>query len=314
MTNKQTPATPSAATASLKAQEGSQNAAAVGGAPQVPATVSSGSGSLALPSDLLARLNAEAKDVAAKERPAISKIGLRNGIMTYQQQEIKNNTLDCVVLVAIHRNAYYDQPFDPNNIRNPVCFALSIDGENMEAHENVPEDNVPEDDPEKERTSSRSCEGCAMNAWGSDPRPSSRGKACKETRRLVLLPSSALESAEDVLKAELAVMDIPVTSGRNYSAFVNSVAAQANVPPWAAVCTISIERDAKTQFKVIFEPKAIVPTADLILALERRLPEALRVAMTPYDEVSSVGGTMTDGTGVGTKATPATAAAKKPKF
>ena len=286
------------------APQTNQNPPAATGVAMVPF---GSSGGVALNADLAREMAKYAKDEAAAERPSISKIGLRGGMMSYGGQPIQGNVLPCVILVAAHRNAYYDQPFDPNNLQNPVCFALSEDGENMEAHENVPDANVPPGDPDKVRDENfpRACTGCAMNAWGSDPKANSRGKACKETRRLVLIPESALNNAEDCLKGELAVMDIPVTSGANYRNFVNGVAASANVPPWIVMTHISTERHPKNQFMVTFTPMSVVADPAVIDALRRKKDEALRLALLPYDEVqSTTGGKMAAGAGVAEKAKP----------
>src|SRR3990172_6508037 len=245
------PATTAKPAAILTPQKPAQTAVAPAPASPVAPLPAMGSSAVALPTSLMQRLASQAKDEAAKERPSVSKISLRGGLLAYQGQAIANNVLPCVVLCAVHRNAMYDGPFDPNNIKNPVCFALSKDGEAMQAHENVPKENIPQTDPDKTRETPRDCDGCSANAWGSVG-GGSRGKLCKETRRLVLLPASALESEESAQKGELAVLDIPVTSGKNYSNFVNALAASAGVPPWAAVTHISTERDAKTQFKVTF--------------------------------------------------------------
>lgn len=274
----------------------------------LPATTSDASTAVALPAEWAAKLAAQAKDVAAKERPSVSKISLRSGIISIGGNPVKGNALPCVILVAGHRNAYYDKPFDPNNLMNPVCFALALDDEGMEAHENVPDDNVPGDDPKKERPSPRACDGCEMNAWGSDPRPNSRGKACKETRRLCLLPADAIADAETCAKAEMAIVDIPVTSGKNYSNFVNTVATSANVPPWAVLATMSCFPDAKTQFRVEFTPMRVINDVEVLMALEKRQAEAERLVLLPYDEVASTQeGKMADGAGVAPKSAPAKA-------
>lgn len=294
------------ATPSQGFQNAPQTPAGTPAAPGVAMVPFGASGAVAMPADLAAEMAKYAKDEAAAERPSVSKIGLRGGMMSYGGQPIQGNVLPCTILVAAHRNAYYDQPFDPNNLQNPVCFALSEDGEDMEAHENVPDDNVPGDDPDKPRdeTMPRGCTGCAMNAWGSDPKANSRGKACKETRRLVVIPASALSSAENCLKGELAVLDIPVTSGANYRNFVNGVAASANVPPWIVMTHVSTERHPKNQFMVTFTPMSVVADPAVIDALRKKKDEALRLALLPYDEVQSTGGKMAAGAGVAEKAKP----------
>lgn len=297
-----TPASPVPANAPQTAQKAPQSPAPGGGGALVAQAPTAHA--VALPGTWAERLAAQAKDQAAKERPSVSKISLRAGVISYGGQPVKGNVLPVIVMLAAHRNTYYDKPFDPNNIQNPVCFALSVDGDDMEAHENVPDENVPEDDPEKPRPepSTRSCEGCSMNAWGSDPRPNSRGKACKETRRLVVLPADCVSSAEEVEKAEMAIVDIPVTSGKNYSNFVNALAASASVPPWAAVTNLSAQPDARTQFKVTFTPVQVVQDEEVLEALHKKLEQAERLALLPYDEVSSTeSGKMQDGAGVAPK-------------
>lgn len=237
---------------------------------------------VALPGSWKERLAADAKAAAAKERPSVSKISLRAGQLKYGDTPVKGNVLPCIVLLAAHRNTYYTSAFDPNNLANPACFAVSVDGEQMEAHENVPNENVPDFDARQVR----SCQGCPKNEWGSDPK-GGRGKACKEGRRLIILPADAADSAESARAAEMAIIDIPVTSGKNYSNFVNGLAAAAGVPPWAAVTNVSTQPDAKTQFKVTFTPTSVIEDEAVLEALHVRMAEAERIALQPYDEVES---------------------------
>jgi hypothetical protein len=260
-------------------------------------------GALTLPGQWAAKLAAEAKEVAAEERPSVSKISLRAGQISYGGNPVRGNVLSCIILVAGYRNVYYDKPFDPNNLQNPVCFALSVkDDGSLEAHENVPDENVPAFATRQER----SCATCPLNEWGSDPK-GGRGKACKETRRLVVLPADAAESPEGCKTAEMAIVDIPVTSGKNYSNFVNGLAASASVPPWACITDVSTSPNAKTQFQVNFTPVKVVQDVEVLAILESRKAEAERLVLTPYDEPSSTeSGKMAAGTGVG--------ADKKAKF
>lgn len=234
-----------------------------------------GGGALALSGDVLARLAEKAKEASAKERPAISRISLKSGVMTYGGTPIAGNKMEAVVLAAAFRNVYYAGRYDPNNIVNPNCFALALDDENMAPHENVSNPVHP------------TCAGCPNNEWGSDPN-GGRGKACKQTRRLVMIPGGVVDKTDkEVLEAEMAVMDIPVTSVKNYSQFVNTLAASAGVPPYAAVCEISTAPDAKTQFKVNFRGMRIVPNVEVLNAIEKRLDGANRLGLEPYEETSN---------------------------
>jgi hypothetical protein len=217
----------------------------------------------------MAELGAFAKDEAAKERPAVARISLKSGVMSYQQQPIPGNKMEVVLVGGAYRNVFYVGRYDPNNIVNPDCYALSDHDEGMEPHENV---NTPQHE---------SCDGCPQNEWGSSP-TGGRGKACKQTRRLILLPANTLNDADSVLKAELAILDVPVTSVKNYAKLVSTVAATINLPVWAIVTTVAVLPDAKTQFRVEFTPMRPAGNEEIIRALMKRRDEALRIALTPY--------------------------------
>ena len=59
---------------------------------------------LALPEDVLASLAQEAKAAAAVERPAVGRIGLKSGVMTYAGQPVAGNKMEAVILAASFRN------------------------------------------------------------------------------------------------------------------------------------------------------------------------------------------------------------------
>ena len=138
-----------------------------------------------------------------------------------------------------------------------------------------------------------------MNAWSSDPN-GGRGKACKETRRLLLLPLDALDSVANIKKAELAILDVPVTSVKNYGNFVNALATTINRPMWSVVTKVSVTPNARTQFQINFEPMSAVADAEILHAIKLRREDALRIALVPYD-------------GVGGEADPEAAAPAKPQ-
>ena len=224
-----------------------------------------------LPADLMSEMAAAAKDAAAAERPSTSKISLRNGMISYMGEPVKDNKLSCIVMCASHVHAYYDGPYDPDKLRNPTCFAISMNGVDMKPHENVA------------HPMSDACATCPMNEWGSAGN-GRKGKACKQTRRLVLLPASAADSAEEVQKAEMAIVDLPVTSQKEYGKLVNQVAAVTGLPVWGAITMMSVAPDQRTQFKVSLTPTETIEDPDVLRALKARVEEAERIAITPYDQ------------------------------
>jgi hypothetical protein len=230
-----------------------------------------GSGALALPEDMLAALAAEAKAAAAQERPAVGRISLKSGVMSYAGAPVPGNKMEAVVLAASFRNVWYAGRYDPNNIVNPNCFALSMTDDGMAPHANV---STPP---------AKSCADCPNNEWGSDPN-GGRGKACKQGRRLILIPGHAVEQGPDTVRtAEMAVLDLPVTSVKNYSGYVNTLAASTSMPVYAAVCEISVVPDAKTQFKVQFRAMRVMPSIEHLNAVKSRLEGARALALEPYE-------------------------------
>lgn len=216
-----------------------------------------------------------AKEVASVERPALSQISTRAGQLVYQGQPIPGNKLPCIIIASAFENRYYDKPFDPNNRSAPKCFALSLNGQNM-----VPHDDVPE-------KQSETCEGCNLYKWGSDPK-GGKGKACKQVRRLALLPASALVEG-NIRTAEIALISIPVTSAKNWANYVNNCAAEYARPPWAVISEITTQPDAKSQFQIKFSTKGLV-TDDMLSELQRRIPSVNDVLMTPYDVSGNIEG------------------------
>jgi len=237
----------------------------------------SGSGAVALPADLAAELAQHAKSAAAIERPNVSKMSLKGGIITYNGGVIPNNKVDVILLAAAFRNTWYSQPFQDGVLVNPDCFALMPPDKEGQAPDMVPHANVKE-------PVNKTCLGCPKNAWGSDPRPGSRGKACKETRRLIAIPADATASVDAIKKAELAVIDVPVTSVGNYGNYVNVLNASLARPMWTVITTLEVVRHPKFQFQVTFTPVTAINDADVIRAIMGRLDDAMRIVLTPYDE------------------------------
>lgn len=214
------------------------------------------------------KLAQEAKAVAALERPALSQISTRAGQLVYQGQPIPGNKLPCIVIASAFENRYYASKFDPNKREAPKCFALSVTSEDMVPHEVVLEKQ------------SETCATCPMFKWGSDPN-GGKGKACKQVRRLALIPAAA--AVDGTIKtAEMALISIPVTSAKNWANYVNSCAAEYARPPWAVITEISTSPDAKTQFQIKFATKTLVGD-EFLSAVQSRVESAQQVLLTPYD-------------------------------
>jgi len=216
--------------------------------------------------EMLAKL---AKKATAVERPTTSSINCKSGVLTYNKEPVPDNKLDCIIIASTHSNLYYDQKWDADNPVNPVCYAYSEDGENMKPH------------PKADKPQAESCDKCPMNQWNSDPE-GGRGKACKNARRLALIPAGT--TVADLPTAEIATLQLPVTSVQNWSMYVNKLSTLYNRPPLGVITTISSKPDVKTQFKLTFntEPNKMVGN-DLIAGVFKKAEEAMTLIERVYE-------------------------------
>lgn len=215
------------------------------------------------------QLAAEAQAAAANERPPISSITLKSGIMKYMGEKVPGNNLDVVIVADTEEHLLYTTAYDADNISPPTCFAQGMSGEDLVPHETVP------DKP------AATCDECHFFAWGSDPK-GGRGKACKEVRKLAIIPASALSNPSTIADAEIAVLRIPVTSVKHLAKYIISCAAKGR-PLWSMVTNISVEPDDRTQFKVNFAPKEAIQASECFGPLNELRDLAVKILLTPYD-------------------------------
>ena len=204
-----------------------------------------------------------AKNAVAAERAPISALTVRSGVLKYMDEPVKGNSLDVVVLFGLKDYQYYDKPYDPDaELNSPLCFAVGQDAVTMQPHATA------------EKPQSDMCEICPHFQWKSDPR-GGKGKACKEKRRLAIIPADALKDPTSLSKAEVASFRVPVTSVKNYVKFLSTVAAAHMRPPWGVVTTLSVHPHERYQFEVKFEPKSLVSDECLgeLYSLTERMQE-----------------------------------------
>ena len=208
-----------------------------------------------------------AKLASQVEKPAGSSVGCRAGILTLNGTQVPENKLDVIIIASTYANLYYDEEFDADNPRNPICFAYSEDGENMAPH------------IKSSHMQHENCDTCPWNQWKSDPK-THKGKACKNTRILVMIPAST--KPEDIPIAEAATFKLPVTSVKGWGMYVDKLNILHHRPPLGITTQIGIVPDLKTQFKITFKDTGFVNN-DCIPALIARLPAALEMTHIIFD-------------------------------
>lgn len=223
-----------------------------------------------------------AKQQAAQERPAVGRLAFRGGVMTYQGQAIPGNKLDVVIVASAKENALYSnvlerRAFDSNKPESPICYALSLTGSDMAPH------------PQSKQKMAAKCSECKYFAWGSNPN-GGKGKACKESRRLIVLPRSAVIpnpgqqlQPDSVKKAEAATASIPATSIKNWANYTALLAGEFGRPAWAMVTDLSLHPHPKNQIEVKFAALGRVPD-EFLGDLMQRVQSAETTILTPYAE------------------------------
>lgn len=221
-----------------------------------------------LPVDWAGQMAALANAEAKQEQPEIGTFSFKAGIMTFGGMAIPGSTIDVVVLGTLHENRYFPEEFDEQNIQPPLCWAFSDDGMEM----------VPDVELVTE-VQSPLCGTCPQFQWGSDPKGRG-GKACKSVRRFICIPASELEN---VPGAHLGIGTLSTTNVRNWSSFVNTVAATMQRPSWAVVAKMTCQPDARTLVKVTFDVVSPIPEEKFAQLIEKR-GKALEFLRRPYDK------------------------------
>jgi hypothetical protein len=204
---------------------------------------------------------------------------MKGGQLSFNDSPMPGNQMATVILDSIFENVYYEGRYDPENPAPPTCFAFGRD-ENMSPHEVVVKAG---------QAQHSTCKGCPMNEWGSSE--VGRGKACRNTRRLALIPAGTFDShnrfqaindPDHFSSAAIAYMKLPVTSVKSYASFVKQLAGALRRPPHGVFTRVRVEPDPKTQFRVIFEPLAQIPNEILPIIMKRH-EEAKSLIEFPYN-------------------------------
>lgn len=229
-------------------------------------------------SDKLAGMADEVLDEVGADKGQF--IGTRGGVLSFGGAPIPGDEMAVIIMDSIHENAYYTGKFDSENPAPPVCFAFSRTGKEMAPHELS---SAPQ---------CTKCEGCDKDEWGSAD--TGKGKACKNIRRLGLLPIGSFTKDNDfvmtdtpatcIATSEIGFLKIPVTSVKNFTNYVKTIGTAGRRPPFAVITKIKTVKDAKTSFKIIFEKVCDVPDELMDAVIERR-NEVISTIDFPYTMV-----------------------------
>lgn len=209
---------------------------------------------------------------------------VKGGTLTWNDAPVPGNQMGVIILDSIFENIFYEGKFDPDNMTGPTCFAFAREDKDLTPHALVIEAENQQHD---------SCTGCPMNEWGSAD--TGKGKACKNTRRLGLIPAGTfnqagkfepIEDVEHFATSAVGFMKLPVTSVKGYAGYVKQIAGALKRPPHGIITKVKVVPDGKTQFKVIFEAISNLPNEVMAEVMKRRteVKAVIDFPYTPRDE------------------------------
>ena len=168
--------------------------------------------------------------------PPAMPLTTQGGVLKYQGAEIPGNKIKLVLIAHVFENDFYEGKFDPNNMTNPVCFAVGKDEDTMKPS------------PDSTKPQHENCKDCKHNQFQSAD--TGRGKACQNRRRIAVIPADGIDN---IPGAEVGIIKTPATSNKLYDAHVHLIAETHGAPPLAVVTEVSLVPDSKTQFKFKFD-------------------------------------------------------------
>lgn len=166
--------------------------------------------------------------------------------------------IERVIVEFAAGNFYYTTPYVDGEITPPACFAIGLDANTL-----VPSPNSPEKQAE-------TCAVCPQNQFKSAP--NGRGKACRNSRILALLPLSA--DAETPLE----LLSLSPTAIKAFDDHASQIARVFKGPPMKAVSLIGFDPTASYATLRFGPPR---PNPDLQQAFDRQAEARQRLLVEP---------------------------------
>lgn len=150
-----------------------------------------------------------------------------------------------VEFTSVH--AFYERPYDPKAIVPPGCFAVGTN----------PKDLTPvAESPNKQ---AETCQICPMNEFGS----AGAGKACKNGRRLALLPTN--DDGTDVdHEGDILVLDVSPTAIKGFDSYVQQLSRLHQLPPVAFITTIQCDPNTDYAKLMFSDPQPVTSLGEVM--------------------------------------------------
>lgn len=217
----------------------------------------------AVSADLATQMAQEVEDLRTRlAAPSGDRIKVDNKIFTLPNGDTAD-LLTAIVVDFVYTNNYYEGAFDPNNIVPPNCFAISVEPTGA-----IPSENSPDRQDD-------SCQKCWANQFGS----AGKGKACRNSVLLALLPPDANE------ETPLMVISVSATALKPWAAYASAVARALQRPPYGVTTDFNCDPNFKYDTLRFSNPQPL--DADMIALVRSRREEA-RARLLVEPDVSAL--------------------------
>lgn len=174
--------------------------------------------------DIQAQLKAQAAAMGERTAPPSgSAIRIKNKEFILPNGQ-KCDTLDVVIVDFRAVHDFYEGAFNPQAIQPPICFAIAVNPKDARPSANSP------------KLQNDTCGACPMNQFGSD----GNGKACKEGRKLALLPLNDAGDSVDG-EADMWTLKVSPTALKGFDGYVQSVVRTFGTPPVGVLTTVGFD-------------------------------------------------------------------------
>lgn len=185
---------------------------------------------------------------------------LKGGVLSFKDKPVPNNMVEVIVLAQPIERSYYLGRYDPTKPQTPVCAALGVGNQELQP---VSSSSDPQ---------SQKCESCPKNQWGSAGN-GSKGKACSEKRRLIILDAASVDNAESsdaVMALPVAALRTPVTSTKSFQQYLQNTVIATQRPLSTVVTRVKLVSDPKVQFRLEFEFVRSIDDMEVVKALLKK--------------------------------------------
>ena len=214
------------------------------------------------------KLAAKAKAQAAVEVLGNgNRFSIQGGKLSFKKVNIPENKINVIIVDSIFENALYEGTYNPASPDIPICFAYGDDEKTIVPHEKS-----------RKMQNKAGCATCPHNEWASAK--TGKGKACKNNRKLILLPADS----DDIESAELGVLSVPPTSLKAWKGYVHQLNNTLNRPAMSVVTEISVA--IENTYPVLgFRLVEKLEDGDVLEAIEKREEEARKILTQPYTPI-----------------------------